>query len=76
MDHNMANTGSDLCESKLLNRMNDSSKTKVDGAEVRREAAKIKQQKTEARKDLVARELNVLNIYTCEPTAQRKKKII
>jgi len=75
MDHNQANTGNDLCESKLLNKMNNLGQVKVDAEEVRRVAAEIKAKKTEARMDLVTRKLNVLNIYTCEPTAQRKKKI-
>lgn len=75
MDHNQANTGNDLCESKLLNKMNNLGKVKVDAEEVSRVAAEIKAKKTEARMDLVTRKLNVLNIYTCEPTAQRKKKI-
>ena len=42
MDHNHVNTGSDLCESKLLNKMNDTSRIKVASEEVRRTAADIK----------------------------------
>ena len=55
--------------------MNNLGKVKVDAEEVMRVAAEIKAKKTEARMDLVPRKQNVLNIYTCEPTAQRKKKI-
>jgi len=74
MDHNHVNTGSDLCESKLLNKMNDTSRIKVDSEEVRRLAADTKRNKTEANKDIGSRRLKSLNIYTSTPTMQRKKK--
>ena len=74
MDLNQANTGIDLSDSKLLNKMNQTSAVRVDGDKVRKEVADIKQNKTEARKDIETRRLHVLKIYTSQPTLQRKQK--
>ena len=76
MDLNQANTGTDLSESKLSNKMNETSAVRVDGDKVRKEAADIKQKKTEARKDIETRRLHVLKIYTSQSTLQRKQKEI
>ena len=76
MDLNQANTGTDSSESKLLNKMNQTSAVHVDGDKVKKEAADIKQNKTEARKDTETRRLHVLKIYTSQPTLQRKQKEI
>jgi hypothetical protein len=76
MDLNQVNTEAKLCESKLLNKMNKTSGVRCDGDEVRREAADIKQTTTANRKDMPTRKLNILNVYTCQPTQQRKSKTI
>ena len=62
MDLNQANTGSDLCESKLLNKCNKTSGVKVDAAEIRAVAAKIKGDKAKSRKNMDERKLKTLNI--------------
>ena len=76
MDLNQANTESNLCESKLLNKLNKTSGVRCGGDDVRREAADTKEATTAARKDVETRKLNVLKIYTSEPTQQRKPKAI
>ena len=44
-------------------------------AEIRAVAAKIKEEKAKSRKNMDERKLKTLNIYTSEPTVQRKKQI-
>ena len=76
MDLNQANTESKMCESKLLNKMNKTSGVMCEGDDVRKEAAEIKQTTTANRKDIDTRKLNILNVYTSQPTQQRKCKTI